>query len=205
VILAPHKALLNSVSYYPAEAREEREQRLGEEIETGRQYTELKLVERTRLKRFNPDAYSLEREPFPGSGRGDERLERVLERGRRRRESKSISKTDGRDKVPLEDGAERTLPAPALAWDRHTTELVLGAGLENVGCAPVFRSDEAEYDPLGVSTVWQRPVEGGSHAATRKEDMLRGWREKKERQKEGRKGTRRDRDGFEEAELMPVA
>ncbi|MCJ1243198.1 hypothetical protein MMC30_000395 [Trapelia coarctata] len=204
VTLAPHKALLNSVSCFPVETREERDQRVGEEIERGRQYTEMKLAERTRLKRMNFTAYSPEREHFP-RGERDEALERVLERGRRRRESKEISKTEGGYKHPLEDNAEGTLPTPALAWNRHTAESVLEADLEDVARAPVFRSDGAEYDPLGVSTMWQRPVKGGSDDARRREDLLRQWREREERQKEERKGTRRDRDGFEEADLWPAA
>ena len=204
MVLTPHKALLNSVSNYPVETREEQEQRLGEEIERGRQYTAMKLAERRRLKRFNPDAYSPEREPFPGSEEEAEKLERVLERGRRRREC-TISETEGRGRLPPEDDAERILSPPVLAWDSYTAESVLKANLEDVTRAAVFRSNELEYDPLGVSTVWQQRVKRGSDAARRKEDLLRQWREKEERRKEERKGTMRDWDGFEEAELMPAA
>jgi len=199
VFLAPHKALLNSVSHYPVETPEEREQLAREEEERGEKYTEMKLAERRRMKRLNPDAYSPERESFPGLEKSDEALERVLERERRRRGAPSIVKADAEYKVVLEVDAEKTEPPPVLAWDSRNAESILEVDLEDVARGLVLRNKESQYDPLGVSGVWERPVKRESDAARRKEDLLREWREKAKG-----KGKRRDGDRFEEAELVPT-
>lgn len=159
----------------------------------------MKVAERKRMKRLNPDAYSPERESFPGLETSDEALERVLERGRRRRGASSIVKTDRGSKAALEVDAEKTDPPPVLAWDSRNAESILKADLKDVPRGPLFRNEEARYDPLGVSGVWERPVKRESDAARRKEDLLREWKEKAEGT-----GKRRDGDGFEMAELVPT-
>ena len=154
------------------------------------------MAERRRLERMNPDAYSPEREPFPGIEKKAETSGRDPDRPKPSAKSPSIFKTAGEDKLALEDEGKRTLPLPVLAWDNHTAESVLEADLEDVARGPVFRDEEAQYDSLGASLVWERPVKRGSDAAKRKEGLLREWRERQER-----KGTP---DGFEETELVPV-
>lgn len=151
------------------------------------------------MKRLNPDAYSPERESFPGLEKSDEALERVLERGRRRRAAPSIVKKDRGSKVALEVDAEKIDPLPVLAWDSRNAESIFTADLKDVARGPVFRNEAAQYDPLGVSGPWERPVKRESDAARRKGDLLREWKEKAEGT-----GKRGDGDGFEMAELVPT-
>lgn len=159
----------------------------------------MKVAERKRMKRLNPDAYSPQRESFPGLDTSDEALERVLERGRRRRAAPSIVRTDRGSKAALEVDAEKIDPPPVLVWDSRNAESTLKADLEDAARGPLFRNEEAQYDPLGVSGVWERPVKREADVARRKEDLLRVWKEKTEGT-----GKRRDGDGFEMAELVPT-